>query len=282
MKDVLKRAAFNQYQIILAMAAAALSVATVSPFPLLILLGGEMLAMPFLLERIQKRLEIEKKYAARQMETLSQEQRYEQLGLEAKARFGQMRRLCDQIKEHYLGLSAESQGILVDQASKFDSILATSLRRLWLVQKYDQLVRAFDPLKVKQETDKLRHQLSNKALQSRVREALEQNLEIKEKLLDTVERNNQNRTALLAELDSVESLLQLLLQKSIAATDASAFSADLDDILSQAEADAASVEEMEALMGSMPELTSQTTLSERVRGAAASTLPFLPKGRQKH
>ena len=282
MKDVLKRAAINQYQIILAMAATALSVATLSPFPLLILLGGEMLAMPFLLERIQKRLEIEKKYAARQVETLSQEQRYEQLDLAAKGRFGQMRRLCDQIKDQYKGLSSESQHIVADQGGKFDAILTTSLRRLWLVQKYDQMTRAFDALKVKQECDRIRHQLSGKDLQPRVREALEQNLEIKEKLIETVERNSQSRTALLAELDSVESLLQLLLQKSIAATDAQSFSADLDDILSQAEADAASIQEMEALMGSMPELTNTATLSERVRGAAASALPYVPRGREKH
>lgn len=281
MKDVFKRAVANQYQIILVMAATALSVATLSPFPLLLLVGGEMLAMPFLLERIQKRLEIEKKYAARQVETMSQEQRYEQLGLEPKARFGQMKRLCGQIQEHYKGLSAESQGMLVEQGQKFDAILATSLRRLWLVQKYDQMVRAFDAQKAKQETDKLRYQLSNKDLQPRVREALEQNLEIKEKLLETVERNGHNRMALMAELDTVESLLQLLLQKSIAATDAQAFSADLDDILSQAEADAASIQEMEALMGSMPELAGRQTLSERVRGDIASSLPFTPKGRQR-
>jgi hypothetical protein len=142
-------------------------------------------------------------------------------------------------------------------------------------------MRAFDPLKIKQECDKLRHQLASKELQARVREALEQNLEIKEKLIETVDRNSQSRTALQAELDSLESLLQLLLQKSIAATDASAFSADLDDILSQAEADAASIQEMEALMGSMPELSNTPTLSERVRGAAASTLPFTPRSREK-
>jgi hypothetical protein len=271
----------NQYQIILGMAATALAVATLSPFPLLILLGGEMLAMPFLLERVQKRLEIEKKYAARQVETLSQEQRYEQLGLEAKGRFGQMKRLCEQIQEQYKGLSSESQGIVAEQAAKFDSVLATALRRLWLVQKYEQMVRAFDPLRVKQDCDKLRHQLSGKELQPRVREALEQNLEIKEKLLETVDRNAHSRTALLAELDTVESLLQLLLQKSIASNDASAFSADLDDILTQAEADAASIQEMEALMGSMPELAGRQTLSDRVRGAAASTLPFTPKSRQR-
>jgi hypothetical protein len=280
-KDVVKRALVNQYQIILAMAATAASVATMSPFPFLILLGGELLAMPFLLERIQKRLEIERKYAARQTETLSQEQRYEQLSLEARGRFGQLKRLCGHITENHKGLSTESQSILAEQAEKFDVILATTLRRLWLVQKYEQMIRAFDGNKVRAEMDKLKYQLEQKELQPRVREALEQNLEIKGKLLETAERNQQNRTALLAEIDSVESLLQLLLQKSIAATDAHAFSADIDDILSQAEADAASIQEMEQLMGSMPEVSGAPTLSERVREQASAALPFVPRDRQK-
>src|SRR5688572_14704115 len=129
---------------ILLAAAAAASVATVSPLPLLLLLGGEVLAMPFLLERVQKRLEIEKKYAERESETLSQEQRYEQLAPEAKARFAQLKRFCQQIQENYQGLSAASQGVLAEQVEKFDAILATALRRLWLAQKYEQLVRSFD------------------------------------------------------------------------------------------------------------------------------------------
>jgi hypothetical protein len=274
-KDVLKRALANQYQIILAASALALSVATVSPFPFLLLLGGEMLAMPFLLERIQKRLEIEKKHAARQVESLSQEQRYEQLSLESKARFGHFKRLCVQIQDNYRSLSSESQGLLADQASKFEAILAVALRRLWLVQKYEQMIRAFDLQKVRTEIEKLRGMLTATKIEPRIREAWEQNLQIKEKLVETADRNVGGRTAILAELDSLESLLQLLLQKSLAATDAQAFSADIDDILSQAEADAASVQEMEQLMGSMPELL-KPTLSEKVRDAA-NPLPFVSK-----
>jgi len=274
-KDVFKAALANQYQIILAAAATALSVATLSPFPFLILLGGEMLTMPFLLERIQKRLEIEKKHAARQIETMSQEQRYEQLSLESKARFGQFKRLCGQISENYRSLSSESQGLLADQAGKFDAILAVAIRRLWLVQKYEQMIRGFDLQKVRGEIEKLRGMMTATNVQDRIRDAWEQNLTIKEKLVETADRNVQSRTALLAELDSLESLLQLLLQKSLGATDAEAFSADIDDILSQAEADAASVREMEQLMGSMPELRHET-LSEKVRGAS-DPLPFVAK-----
>jgi hypothetical protein len=280
-KEVLRRALVNQYQIILAATATALSVATVSPLPFLLLLGGELLSMPFLLERIQRRLEIEKKHEARQVEALSHEQRYEQLSPENKNRFGQFRRLCRQVQDNYKALSAESQSVLAEQVEKFEALLATALRRLWLVQKYEQMIRAFDVQRVKTEIEQLRKQLTATNVKPRIRDAWEQNLEIKEKLLESADRNVLNRTALLAELDSLESLLQLLLQKSIAATDAQAFSSELDDILAQAEADAASVQEMENLLGSVPELAGRATLGERV-GSSAPTLPFVPRNRERH
>lgn len=277
---VIKRAIANQYQVILATAAVALSVATVSPFPLLLLLGGEFVAMPFLFERFKRRLEIEKKYAARQVETLSQAERYEQLAPPAKARFESLRRLCRQIQDNYGGLSAASQGILAEYSEKFEAILATCLRRLWLEQKYDVMIRAFDVGKVKSEIARLNESLSAKDAAPRVKEAWQQNLAIKEKLLAAGERNVANRTALSAELDSLESLFQLLLQKSLAATDAQAFSAEMDDILSQTEMDAAAVQEMEQMLGAMPEMTAIPTVSDAVRQPMVSTsnLPFIPKG----
>lgn len=277
---VLKRAIANQYQVILATAAVALSVATISPFPLLLLLGGEFVAMPLLFERFKRRLEIEKKYAARQIETVSQAERYDQLAPPSKARFDSLRRLCRQIQDNYGGLSAASQGILAEYNEKFEAILATCLRRLWLEQKYDVMIRAFDVGKVKAEIARLTEALSGKDAAPRVKEAWQQNLSIKEKLLAAGERNVANRAALTAELDSLESLLQLLLQKSLAATDAQAFSAEMDDILSQTEMDAAAVQEMEQLLGAMPEMTALPTVSDAVRQpmVSSSNLPFIPKG----
>jgi hypothetical protein len=276
---VLKRAIANQYQMILAAAATALSVATLSPLPLLLLLGGEFVAMPFLFERFRRRLEIEKKYAAREVESLSQAERYDQLSPEAKGRFDGLKRLCRQIQGNYRGLSEASQGIMAEYGDKFDAILGTCLRRLWLAQKYEQMIRSFDALKVKADVDKLRSALAVKDTAPRVKEAWEQNLAIKEKLLAAVDRNVANRTALLAELDSLESLFQLLLQKSLAATDAQAFSAEMDDILAQADLDAASVQEMEQLLGAMPELGSVPSISDKLRQpmVSVSSLP-LPKG----
>jgi hypothetical protein len=277
---VLKRAVANQYQLILAAAATALSLATISPLPFLLLLGGEFIAAPFLFDRLKRRLEIEKKYAAREVESMSQAERYDQLGTEQKARYDSLKRLCRQIQGNYRGLSPASQGIMAEYGDKFDAILATCLRRLWLAQRYEQLIRAFDAGKVKADIDKLKGALAVPDVEPRVKEAWEQNLGIKEKLLAAVDRNVANRTALLAELDSLESLFQLLLQKSLAATDARAFSAEMDDILSQADADAASVQEMEQLLGSMPELASVPTVGDAVKQplVSMSDPPPLPRG----
>ena len=160
---------------------------------------------------------------------------------------------------------------IAEYNDKFEAILATCLRRLWLVRKYDSMIRAFDADKVKAETEKLRAALAAEGLAPRVAEAWKQNLEIKEKLLAAVDRNIANREALLAELDSLESLFQLLLQKSLAATDAQAFSQEMDDLLSQADQDAASVQEMEQLLGSMPELAGVPAVSDEVGRSLVET-----------
>lgn len=280
---VLKKAVANQYQAILLGGAAAFSALTLSPLPLLILAGVELMAAPFLLDRLKRRIEIEKKYAARQVETLSQEQRFTALTPQAKQRFIRLRQLCEKIKANYKGLSPASQGVLADQESKFDAILASCLQRLWLVQKYDEMIGTFNESQAHNDIGTLKESLAAPELERRVREALEKNLEIREQLLRTVKENVGNRTALLAELDSLEALLQLLLQKSVAATDALAFSAEIDDVLAQAESDAASIEEMERLVGAVPELGgSSSLLSPKLKEAfLPSTPPPPPQPRER-
>lgn len=260
---VLKAAIANQYQLILAATATALAVATVSPLPWLLLLGGQFIAAPFLLERIKRRLEIEKKYASRNAEVMTQEQRFAEMRPEGKQRFAEIRKLTEHIERNYKALSPNAQDVLADQREKFDAMLATVLRRLWLLEKHDQMTRAFDEGRVRYDVKQIEKSLEEKGAEPRLREALGQNLEIKKRLLEAYDTNMANKAALLAELDSVESLLHLLLQKSLAATDAQAFSVEIDDMLQQAEADAAAVREMERLMGAMPELSQ--TLSEKLR-----------------
>lgn len=253
-RPALKRIVANQYQAILAAGAVAFSALTLSPLPLLALAGVELMAAPFLYERAKRRLEIEKKHAERQARALTQEQRYEALPPAGKAKLERLRRLIERVRLNYRALSPTSQGILGDQEAKLEAILASCLKRLWLVRAYDDMTSFFDPDETAHEVERIEAALARQDIEPRVREALEKNLQIKRQLLETVERNTANRTALVAEIDSLETLLELLLQKSVAATDAVAFAHEIDDVLAHVEADAASVEEMERMLGAMPEL----------------------------
>jgi hypothetical protein len=279
---VLKKAVANQYQAILVAGAVGFSALTLSPLPLLALAGLELMAMPFLLERLKRRMDIEKKHAERQHQAMSQEQRFEALSAQSKNRFVRLRQLCQKIQANYRGLSQASQNIIADQESKFDVILASCLHRLWLVQKYDEMIGGFNERQEQSEIDRVKEALTSPELEPRVREALEKNLQIRERLFQSVKDNVSSRTALLAELDSLEALLQLLLQKSVAATDALAFSSEIDDVLAQSEADAASIREMEQMLGEVPEAGASEILSAKLKQALPTPVPPpLPPQRKK-
>ena len=258
----LKRAIANQYQAILAVGAVGFSLLLANPLPLIVFAGAQLMVMPLLVDRLKRRMEIEQKASQRQYETMSGEQRYGELPGPMRQRYDRLRQLCGQVQENYRGLSPASQGVLADQTEKFNAILANALRRLWLLQKYEELARTFSARQVKDEIGKIKMALESTTLDPRVREAWQQNLSIKEKLLASADRNQSQMQALAAELDSLETLLQLLLQKSLAATDAGAFALEIDDVVSQAEADAASVVELERMLGGIPELTEPANLGE--------------------
>ncbi len=196
---------------------------------------------------------------------LTQEQQYAALAPVVRKRFDSLRQLCARIQANYRALSPESQGMLADQEAKFDVLLAASLQRLWLIQKYDEMIGPLSETQTRREIGKLKESLAASGLEPRTREALEKNLGIKEQILQTVRQNVARRAALLAELDSHESLLQLLLQKSVAATDAAGFSIQVDEVLAQAEADAASVAEMERFVSSLPDPAGGPRLSDKLK-----------------
>ncbi len=281
----LKAAIANQYQAILAAGAVGFSALMLSPLPLLLFAGIELMVMPMMVDRIRKRMEIEKKFAARNAVEMSQKEQWDALSSTHRARFERLRQLVGKVQANYKGLSVASQGIVAEQEAKFDVILAACLKRLWLLQKYDEMQGAFDESQVEKEIAQLKAALAVPVGQSnppdplepRVREAVEKNLEIKEQLVGAVKQNAANRRALDAEIDSLESLLQLLFQKSVAATDAAAFTLEIDDVLQQVQADAASVEEMERLLGSLPDLDSRPRLSPQIKQGFAPSAPPPPQ-----
>jgi hypothetical protein len=273
----LKKAIANQYQAIFALAAVGFSVVTMNPLPALVWAGAELMTLPFLVDRLKRRMEIEKKYAAREAHEMSQEEQLKALPGAARTRLGRVQGLCDRIEANYRGLSPAGQGVMAEQTEKFETILGGFLRRLWLIQKYDEMAAASDGAEVAAEIARLSDELADPSLPPRVKDALTKNLEIQRELESAMSKNEHNRQALDAELDSLEALLQLLLQKSVAATDAAAFTVEIDDALSQVQADHASMEEMEKMLGALPEREVREPLAPKIRAAATPPPPPQPE-----
>jgi hypothetical protein len=127
------------------------------------------------------------------------------------------------------------------------------------------MIAAFDEKETRAEIERLTGQLGAAGLEPRAREALEANLEILRNLAPMVRQNVADRSTLAAELDSLEDQLGLLLQRSIGATDAVAFSLEIDRVLARAEADAKSAEERERFVGVLPGPPDAAVLSENIK-----------------
>jgi phage shock protein A len=103
---------------------------------------------------------------------------------------------------------------------------------------------------IQNDIETLELELEQQDLPDRARAALQKNLELKRKLLASLSAVDDSVKTLHTELDSMESLLEVLHQNSIALRDPQAISEELDSIVRQAEDSERVVREMESLLRS--------------------------------
>jgi hypothetical protein len=159
-----------------------------------------------------------------------------------------MEQLCRAIESNYQGLSGISQAYLSEQRGKLDNILDGCLNRMLALQRYDKMPITRNPTEIKREIADLEKELAGGDLNDRARAALQKNLELKQRLLKSYSEAGGNMKALETELDSMQSLLEVLHQNSLSLRDPQAISDELDTIVRQSEASEKAVREMEALL----------------------------------
>ena len=158
------------------------------------------------------------------------------------------RTLCALIETNYQSLTGISQAYLVEQRGKLDTILQGYLNRLMAVQRYERLPAGRTTDEVTEEIEVLEQELAEPDLPERAAAALEKNLELKRRLLTSLSEVGGTMKALVTELDSIESLLEMLHQNSISLRDPQAISEDLDTIVRQSEDSDRIVREMESML----------------------------------
>jgi hypothetical protein len=249
--SILRELIFNQYQAIVLGGAAVASLITVNPLPLLVWLGSELVLLPILDSGPLRRLVARRKLAAaRQAREAERGRVLGALSAEHGRRYAAMEELARMIEANYQGLTGISQVYLSEQRQKLDVILQGYLHRLMAVQRYQQLPATRNSRDIEEEIAVLEEELADPRLTERATAALKKNLELKRRLLASLSEVDGTVKALYTELDSIESLLEVLHQNSIALRDPQAISEELDAIVRQSEESDKVVREMEALLRS--------------------------------
>jgi len=268
--SILRELVVNQYQAIVLGGTALVSLIALNPLPLLFLLGTELVLLPVLdsgpLRRLvaRRRLEIARAEAA-----ANRANSIADLTPSNGKRYAAMENLCALIETNYQSLTGISQAYLGEQRGKLDTILQGYLNRLMAVQRYERLPAGRTTDEVTEEIEVLEQELAEPDLPKRAAAALAKNLELKRKLLTSISEIGGTMKALVTELDSIESLLEMLHQNSISLRDPQAIAHDLDTIVRQSEESDRIVREVESMLsadtgGWVPDRT-------RVPPPAAST-----------
>jgi hypothetical protein len=249
--SILRELIFNQYQAIVAAGAVAASALTLNPLPLLLWLGTELMLLPVLDSGPLRRLVARRRRAAAQAQAAERRKAIIASFDAANARrYATLEDQCRMIEANYQGLTGISQAYLAEQRGKLDNILEGCLTRMVALQRYQKMPLTRDPDDLTREIARLERELTDDELNERARAALQKNLELKRKLLDSYAEVGGTIRALATELDSMASLLEVLHQNSISLRDPQAISEELDTIVQQSEASERVVREMEALLRS--------------------------------
>ena len=247
--SILRELIQNQYQAIVLAGTTLASVLTLNPMPLLLWLGSELVLLPILdsgpLRRLVSRRRRER---ARRDSQSRRKQLIASFGPDYARRFAAMEGVCRQIESNYQGLHGISRAYLSEQRGKLDLILDSCLQRMSALQRYERTLTKRAPDRIESEIVGLEQELAEPGLNERARAAIGKNLELKKRLLQSYAEAEGTMRALSTELDSMASLLEVLLQSSLSMRDPAAISEELDTIVRQSEDSGRVVREMETLL----------------------------------
>lgn len=247
--SILRDLIFNQYQAIVLGGTALASLVTLNPLPLLVWAGSQLVLMPLLDSGPLRRLVSRRKLAAaRARDAAARAEVISALTPANARRYQSMEQMCRMIEANYQGLTGISQAYLSEQRQKLDVIMRGCLNRLMALQRYEHMPVTRDDRELRAEITALEREIEEPGLPERARAALRKNLELKQKLLASRSEIDGSVKTLFTELDSMESLLEVLYQNSVSLRDPQAISEELDSIVRQAEDSERVVREMESLL----------------------------------
>lgn len=171
--------------------------------------------------------------------------------------------LRDKILANYRKLPGG--GVLVASSeSRLDSLLANFIRLLGTLNNYRKYLNAADRAAIEREVADLREEIAGEG-NARLREVKQKRVDILEKRLQRFQQAEESREIVSHQLASIEDLLRLTHEQSIAIRDPEAVSRQLDVLSAEIDATDETVREMEKFMAISEELAAIPPMPDRDR-----------------
>jgi hypothetical protein len=242
----------SQYNLIGLGTALGFSVISLSPLPLLIAAGLELVVLPLVSgnERFQRLVRARLSEEAEQHR--ENRQRVESAEMLAampeleRARYRALGALANEIRQNYKGMNSTSQMLLEQLVGKLDFLLSFYLRMRYSLSRYTAYFNSTDPERIQERIAMLDHEIS--AGPERVQQIKARTRGVLVKRLERYQKALENRDLIDAQTETIQEVLQLLRDQSYSMRDPRSITDQLDGLVSAAEETERGVKDMEDLL----------------------------------
>ena len=266
------KAAFKwQYNVIALGGATALSVISLSPLPLILAAGAELMYlasvpnMPTFQRLVRSWQYRDQK---KEQDDRMREMQYA-LPPEIRDRFRRLEATGAAIHRNYERLSSTSQAFIGQIETQLQGLLTAFVRLANADVQHVQYLQTTDANAIRNEVKYLRDRLPKEA--AKVQEINRKRIEILDKRLEKYQKIRENRQVIDAQCRAVEDVLQLIHDQSITMTDPQQVSDRLENLVKDVEHTEETVREVEAIfqmsdqLASSPESTGDSSAGGRDR-----------------
>ena len=263
-----KEAFLNRFNLAALAGAVGLSAVTLSPIPLLLAAGAELLYLATVPTfRPYRRLIDSRYYHHRRLTGRRQDSAiYERLSPNQQATYDSLLALRQKIEENYVRLAGGTPVLASQSVHKIDTLLRSFLRLLDQLNAYRRYLTATDRGRIEREIEELRADLEDEDSE-RLREIKARRLDILERRLERFAKGEENREIISHQLAAIEDVLRLIHEQSLTARDPQDISKQIDTLTAEVEETEGTVREMESFLRLQEELDEEIAgaVRERVR-----------------
>jgi hypothetical protein len=171
------------------------------------------------------------------------------LSPEAKARYAKLAQVCAYVRGNFSQFSSTSKIFLQQMDSRLDGLLHGYARLLLAASQQQQYLKGTDPNEIKREIASLQREMNNDS--PKVQEINKKRIEILTKRVEKYQKICENQEIVDAQCSAVEDVLHLVRDQSVTMRDPQQVSDQLDNLVRDVEQTEETVQQVEAIFGSM-------------------------------